>query len=361
MINIIAETCCERNFAPSFQNMNTILAKDQRRLKAWLWSGVLLVTFMVMVGGITRLTGSGLSIVKWKVITGTIPPLSDAAWDQAFREYQQTPQFQQINLKFTVKDFKGIYWWEFVHRLAGRVIGLVFLIPYIMIMCRKKWPVWLKKQLTIILLLGILQGIMGWVMVMSGLTELTYVSHYRLALHLSFALVLVGAILWTILEVNEKRSYKPRLSQRPYLFYCAGILLALQIVLGAFVAGLKAGFYYNTFPLMGDSFFPENTFVSMFNGVLLQFAHRWLAFAVAILIVTCWFRYRHHSRKVRDCLNLWFAAVVCQLLLGIFTLIYAVPIVLGVAHQVVAVALFGLAVYLLYYLAWPADDSSIAN
>jgi heme a synthase len=356
MMNIMAEAFCGRNFAPSIQSMNTIGARDKSLLKIWLWSGVLLVTFMVMVGGITRLTGSGLSIVKWRVITGTIPPLSDAAWDQAFQEYQQTPQFQQINHKFTVSDFKGIYWWEYFHRLAGRVMGLVFLIPYILIMFGKKWPRWLKKQLSIILFLGMLQGLMGWVMVMSGLTELTYVSHYRLALHLSLALVLIGVILWTILQVKEEGFPGPVSGRRPFLFYCTGVLLATQIVLGAFVAGLKAGFYYNTFPLMGDSFFPEGTFNSVFNGVFIQFAHRWLAFGVAALVVACFFRYRHHSKRIRDFLKLWLAAVVCQLLLGIFTLLYAVPIFLGVAHQLVAVALFGLAVYLLYYLARPADD-----
>lgn len=334
--------------------MNTIVARDKRLLNIWLWSGILLVTFMVMVGGITRLTGSGLSIVKWKVITGTIPPLTDAAWDQAFHDYQQTPQFQQINHEFTVSDFKGIYWWEYFHRLAGRVIGLVFMIPYVAIMFARKWPVWLKKQLTIILFLGMLQGVMGWVMVMSGLTDLTYVSHYRLALHLSLALALIAFILWTILLVKDDGYHKSSV-QKPWLFYFTAVVLVLQIVFGAFVAGLKAGFYYNTFPFMGDSFFPKGTFSTVFNGVFIQFVHRWLAFAVLGLVLTCFVSYRRHSKRVRGCLNLWLASIGCQILLGILTLLYAVPIVLGVAHQLVAVALFGLAVYLLYYITMPAD------
>lgn len=350
-MNIMASATSICNFAVSTAGMNSISTRDRKLLKAWLWSGIFLIAFMVMVGGITRLTGSGLSIVKWKIITGTLPPLSDVAWEEAFREYQQTPQFKQINHSFTVNEFKGIYWWEYFHRLAGRVIGLVFFIPYIAIVVRDKWPRWLKRQLTVILVLGMLQGVMGWVMVMSGLTELTYVSHYRLAMHFSLALILIAVILWTILSIEHDNVPARDQSQRPDLFYVTGFLLCFQIVLGAFVAGLKAGFYYNTFPLMGDSLYPENTFVSVFNGVFIQFAHRWVGFAVAFLICICWFRYRKHSERVKALLVVWIALVAVQLLLGIFTLIYKVPVSLGVIHQLVAVALFGTGVYMLYYLS----------
>jgi heme a synthase len=331
--------------------MNVISEKDKRLLVTWLWLGVLLVVFMVMVGGITRLTGSGLSIVKWKIITGTLPPLSSAEWEQVFQEYKQTPQFNQINHSFTVEDFKGIFWWEYFHRLAGRLIGLIFIIPYLIIIVKRKLPKSLIRQLTIIFVLGLLQGIMGWIMVKSGLTDLPYVNHYRLAMHLSLALLLIGAILWTILKIDlgsgEQLSAQV---QQPYLFYVAAMCLVIQIILGAFVAGLKAGFYYNTFPLMGETLVPENTFVSIHNGVFIQFLHRWFAFLVAVFVFLVWMKYRKDNKAIAWSVNVLMIGILIQVLLGVLTLIFRVPLFLGVLHQLVAVGLFAVSIKMLFHL-----------
>lgn len=319
---------------------------DKTLLRPWLWSGIILVVFMVAVGGITRLTGSGLSIVKWKIVTGTVPPLTPQQWHESFEEYKQTPQFRQINKSFTVEDFKGIYWWEYIHRLAGRIIGLLFIIPFIYFLWRRSLPRWLINSLTLILILGAMQGAMGWIMVMSGLSELPYVSHYRLAAHLSLAIILVGVILWTIMRIDTPLL---RNNATPWLLSFGAAILFMQIVLGAFVAGLKAGFYYNTFPLMGDSLVPDNVFTSFQNGVFIQFAHRWFAFVSGGFLLAIWFdvrRYKRPSLNIKT--NAMIAITVVQILLGIFTLIYRVPLWLGVTHQVMAVVLFALLVAVVF-------------
>lgn len=317
--------------------INMLEHRYKKFLRTWLWSGIILVIFMVAVGGITRLTGSGLSIVKWKIVTGTIPPLSQEEWQEAFDQYKETPQFKQINKTFTVKDFKGIYWWEYFHRLVGRFIGLLFIVPFAFFLWKRSLPGWLKKYLFLILGLGAFQGVMGWIMVMSGLTEMPYVSHYRLAAHLSLAIILVSVILWTIMRINTPQLRKNLI---PRLLYAAMVVLFFQIILGAFVAGLKAGFYYNTFPLMGDKLIPENVFASIHNGVLIQFVHRWFAFITGGFLVATWLSMRRYNNtslnRMSDAL-LVLAAI--QILLGIFTLIYRVPVLLGVLHQVTAVVL----------------------
>lgn len=334
MTKVIAGQITARLFA-AFKIM--LEQRDISLLRPWLWSGIILVVFMVAVGGITRLTGSGLSIVKWKVVTGTLPPLSNDQWHDAFAEYKGTPQFKQINKTFILDDFKGIYWWEYVHRLAGRVIGLLFIIPFTFFLWKRTLPVWLIRNLTYILGLGALQGAMGWLMVMSGLVDLPYVSHYRLAAHLSLAIILVMVILWTVMRIDTPH---PRKNATPWIMYVGVVVLFLQIILGAFVAGLKAGFYYNTFPLMGDALVPENVFASFQNGVFIQFAHRWFAFIAGGLLVAVSFNVRRFKNAA---LNLKGDALVLltvvQILLGIFTLLYSVPVWLGVLHQVTAVVL----------------------
>jgi heme a synthase len=320
--------------------------RDLMWLRPWLWSGIILIVLMVAIGGITRLTGSGLSIVKWKIVTGTIPPLTQKQWQQAFDEYKETPQFKQINKTFSVDDFKGIYWWEYLHRLTGRFIGLLFIVPFAFLLWKRSLPGWLIKNLVLVLMLGALQGVMGWVMVMSGLTDLPYVSHYRLALHLTLAIILVVVILWTLMRMDTPVLQR---NSTPWLMYAGALALFFQIVLGAFVAGLKAGFYYNTFPLMGDTLIPENVFTSFQNGVLIQFAHRWFAFIAGGFLVAIWFSVRRHknlslNRKGDALLVL----TAIQILLGIFTLLYRVPVWLGVLHQVVAVILVAVLTALIF-------------
>lgn len=331
-------------------------AKDQQLLKIWLMTGYVLVLVMVALGGITRLTGSGLSIVRWDVVTGVLPPLNEEAWEQAFADYQHTPQFKQINRDFTLNDFKGIYWWEYIHRLVGRITGLVFIIPFVAFHISGRVPLWLLRRLWLILGLAIAQGIMGWVMVMSGLQNLPYVSHYRLAMHLGLALYLSIVIWQTYLSVDHN---EPARRSSPWLLRVTISLLVIQIVLGAFVAGVKAGFYYNTFPLMGDRLIPENIFVSFENGVTLQFLHRWFAFVVAGAVFLVWWKFRNNNRhEIRTGSYVLLGLTLLQMTLGIITLVNAVPISFAVAHQLTAFLLTAALTYVNFYVTRPMAMSA---
>ncbi|MER2997912.1 COX15/CtaA family protein [Pontibacter populi] len=324
----------------------------------WLMSGVFLILAMVVIGGITRLTGSGLSIVEWNVISGTLPPLNEQAWLVAFEKYKQFPEFQKLNYSMNLAGFKNIFWWEYLHRLLGRVIGLVFIVPFLYFFAKKQLPAWLFKRLLFILLLGMAQGLMGWIMVKSGLSENPHVSHYRLAAHLLLALALIGVILWTIADLTmAKRRYVPG-----NLVIVSKVVLAailIQIVLGAFVAGLKAGFSFNTYPLMEGEFFPGylagelTLFNFLDNGVTVQFIHRWVA--IVVLLIVAWFWFRSKAVKLNDTskqlTKLLFITFLVQTGLGIATLVLAVPVSLGVLHQVVAVVLFAVAVLLVHQLS----------
>ncbi|EMR02140.1 COX15/CtaA family protein [Cesiribacter andamanensis] len=323
-------------------------------IKVWLWSGIGLISLMIAIGGITRLTGSGLSIVEWKLISGTLPPLNQTEWQQAFESYKQFPEYQKINFAMSLQDFKGIFWWEYIHRFLGRLIGLVFLLPFVYFLWRCMLSRLLIRRLLLILLVGALQGGMGWLMVKSGLVELPHVSHYRLAAHLSLALLLIGLLLWTLEDLKPR----PAAASRSGRFYpLAGLLLVLismQIILGAFVAGLKSGFSYNTFPLMGDQWLPAHAFSApmdlLENGVLVQFIHRWFAFGVlAVALGLAYSLRKATSSAPLQTLASWLLLVLgVQIVLGILTLLLQVPLLLGVLHQMMAVLLFGLAVVLLY-------------
>ncbi len=325
--------------------------KHRHLLRIWLITGYGLVLLMVALGGITRLTGSGLSIVKWDVVTGVLPPLNENAWAVAFSEYKETPQFRQINQDFTLSDFKGIYWWEYVHRLAGRITGLVFFIPFVAFHMAGRIPLWLLRRLWVILALGMAQGLMGWIMVRSGLQDLPYVSHYRLALHLGLALYLSVVIWRTFLDVDHEEPFR---QPTPWLLRISGVFLVVQIVLGAFVAGLKAGFYYNTFPLMGDRLIPENLFVSFGNGVTIQFLHRWFAFVVTGCILLVWWKLRNDERaEVMRGSAVLLGLTLLQVILGIFTLVNAVPIALGVGHQLIAFLLTTTLTHISFFVRRP--------
>ncbi|MDO6391799.1 COX15/CtaA family protein [Pontibacter sp. BT731] len=328
---------------------------------AWLISGIVLVVAMVIIGGITRLTGSGLSITEWNLISGTLPPLSESAWVILFEKYKQFPEYQKLNFGMTLSEFKQIFLWEYQHRLLGRLIGIVFVVPFLYFLYRKMLAPWLVKRLVLILLLGMAQGVMGWVMVMSGLSENPHVSHYRLAAHLTLALLLVGVILWTVADLvapvqSDSRTRRPAFT----LSWLVLGAIMIQIVLGAFVAGLKSGFSYNTWPLMQGEFFPgilSSVSVSGFfeNGVAVQFLHRWFAFVALAGIVLLWYKVKQQVWKgrIRQIASLLLLTGIAQVLLGIFTLVLAVPISLGVLHQLVAVVLFSLAVLTVHQLRQP--------
>ncbi len=335
----------------------------------WLWSGIFLVTLMVMIGGITRLTGSGLSMVSWKVISGTIPPLGEEQWNEAFEEYKQFPEYQKLNYRMTLPGFKKIFWWEYTHRLIGRLTGLIFIIPFLYFLIRRKLSGDLIRELTIILFLGMAQGVMGWIMVKSGLQDNPHVSHYRLAMHLSLALLLIGSILWLILRLSnkEKTSNIPLHKSKLTLPILCLLLLFVQIVLGAFVAGLKAGYSYNTYPLMNNALLPAGTFdypVSLFeNGVFIQFIHRWFAWIVAgaIFVLCIKTRSALYPAKALFYANLLLAVCFLQILAGIATLVFSIPLALGVLHQLIAVLLFCLTVTTLFYLKHSPAASAPGN
>ena len=317
----------------------------------WLFSGCLLIYAMVVIGGITRLTHSGLSMVEWNMIIGSMPPVTEADWQIPFEKYKQSPEYQIINNQFSLDEFKSIYWWEFIHRMLGRSIGVVFLLPFFYFLIRKKFDRSFQKKMLILLALGAFQGVLGWFMVKSGLQKEPQVSHYRLAAHLISAFAVFGVTFWYALDLlYPKNSEENELSKKVQrLTKITFGIIVLQTIYGAFVAGLKAGLLYNTFPRMGSSFFPDTliafepfwkNFLENPSGV--QFIHRYLAYFVVISVVFLWETARKMELTTlqRKASNFMITVVAVQFLLGIFTLLYSVPVTLGVLHQTGAFVLF---------------------
>jgi cytochrome c oxidase assembly protein subunit 15 len=311
---------------------------------------------MVLVGGATRLTHSGLSITEWRPVTGVVPPLSDAAWGRAFDKYQQIPQFRLRNPDMSLDAFKGIYWWEWVHRLLGRLIGIAFLVPLVWFAARRELSRALGVRLALIFLLGAAQGALGWYMVKSGLATRIDVSQYRLAAHLGLAFLILGLTLWTALDLRPRA----QASAVPSWVRAAAagifVLVFVQILLGALVAGLKAGFLYNTWPLMGGGLWPQDYwrlspgFANWGeNPAAVQANHRLGAYLVAIAVAAVWVIARKKvSRSVGHALNLLAGLVAIQMALGIATLVSVVPLSLALLHQGVALLLFAACVNLLH-------------
>jgi len=295
---------------------------------------------MVVIGGITRLTHSGLSITEWNLIMGTIPPLNDADWQVVYQKYQQTPEFQKINFDMSIDEFKFIFFWEYIHRFIGRLIGIVFLIPFLYFIIKKRFDNELLRKTLFLFLLGALQGALGWFMVVSGLQNDPHVSHYRLAMHLITAFITFGFTLWFALDLiypfNKENSIP---KEDNVLFKLSKIILGIiciQIIYGAFVAGLHAGKVYTTFPKIA--------------GV--QFIHRTIAWLLVTLVGIYWYVSTRFglSKRQRSAIKYLAFILVYQFLLGVFTLIYSVPILLGVLHQMGAFFLFSAAIYLMHTL-----------
>ncbi len=329
-----------------------------RKIVLWLLTGCILIWAMVVVGGITRLTHSGLSMAKWK-IASVIPPHTEEEWQQDFNDYKQTPEFRQINSYFALDDYKHIYWWEFIHRLIGRMIGVVFLVPFAYFIYKG----WLKGELLwktfIVFLLGGAQGILGWYMVASGLQDVPHVSHYFLAAHLITAFITFGYSFWLALDllylnalIVDKQFH--RLRKWSYVLL---VFVTVQIIYGAFTSGLHAGQFDPTFPKMGNSWIaPEVTSLTplwrnFIDGVAgVQFIHRYNAYIVVLLVCIIWFK----SRKLQllptqsNGINFLLGVVVLQFLLGVFTLIYSVPVVMGVLHQTGAFLLFASTIFVIH-------------
>jgi cytochrome c oxidase assembly protein subunit 15 len=326
----------------------------QGAVAAWLFACCALVFAMVVVGGITRLTHSGLSIVEWQPIVGTLPPLGEAQWLETFEKYKATPEYKQVNQGMSLGEFKGIFWWEYIHRLLGRLIGLAFLLPLAWFWMRGRIRGALRLELLGIFLLGGLQGALGWYMVQSGLVDNPRVSQYRLTAHLALALAIYAAMFWSALSLLERRPRPAahRVLQR--LGWTVTAVVAYMVITGGFVAGIRAGYAYNTFPLMNGHWVPpeimqiEPWYLNFFNNMAtVQFDHRAGAWALALLVPWLWLRARREAlgAEGRRAAHLLLAAAILQIGLGIATLLLAVPVALGAAHQGGAVLLLSAALY----------------
>ena len=336
--------------------------KSSRPVATWLLVGIGMLIIQVLLGGITRLTGSGLSITEWKPIMGALPPLNDQQWNEAFDKYRQIAQYKYLNSSFTLSDFKSIFFWEWFHRLWARLIGVAFLIPFILFLIQRRFKREMVRPMIILFLLGALQGLVGWIMVMSGLNEENlYVSHYRLAIHFIFALGLICYTLWFALELlTPREELVTNPSMRRFTLWLIAIL-TLQLIYGAFMAGLKAATYAPTWPDINGSFLPHggspsSGVLTLFdNPITVHFIHRNLAYLITVLIVA-WFA---RSRKINSDLfkkTNWLplALVFIQLILGIFTVLKSPDPKalrwLGVTHQFVAMCLLLSLIFEFYLL-----------
>ncbi|MFC4219609.1 COX15/CtaA family protein [Flagellimonas marina] len=318
--------------------------KKNKYVVYWLLTGCVLIFIMVLVGGITRLTHSGLSISDYKLIQGTLPPMNEQAWEEAFELYKQYPEYQKLNSHFDLEDFKEIYFWEWLHRVIGRFIGIVFILPFLYFLFTKKLDRPTIKKCLALLFLGGFQGFLGWYMVKSGLVDRPDVSHFRLAAHLTTAFITFAYSLWVALDLiypTQKEIKKPIRN----LIRITYALLLLQIIWGAFVAGLDAGFIHNHWPLMSEGkLIHETVYIeqqpvikNFFEGKSgVQFVHRYMAYIVVGFIALIWVRSRKIQRtplQEKGLQSLVFL-VFLQFVLGVLTIIYAVPLWLGVAHQI---------------------------
>ncbi len=330
--------------------------RSRRAVAIWLLLCCAMIFAMVVVGGITRLTRSGLSIVEWDPIVGTIPPLSTAQWDKAFHLYQQTPEYRDVNFDMGLGEFKSIFWMEYAHRLLGRSIGLVFLFPFLYFLARGRIEKRLVPKLVTMFVLGGLQGALGWYMVKSGLINNPRVSQYRLTAHLATAFLIYAFILWVALDLlfPPPRRPAPELRQLRRFSYGVTGLIFVMVVAGGFVAGLKAGFVYNTFPTMNGHWLPPGMFGlqplwrNFFENMgTVQFDHRTIAWLLVFVIPVFWFKAQATSlpRRPRIAIHLLVAMLAIQITLGITTLLYVVPIPLAATHQAGALTLFTIAVF----------------
>lgn len=325
-------------------------ARDRRQVAAWLLACAALAFLVVLIGGVTRLTRSGLSIVEWQPLVGALPPLTQADWEALFAKYRETPEFRQVNFSMTLEGFKRIFWWEYIHRLLARLIGVVFLLPYLYFLVRKNLDRPLAWKLGGIFLLGALQGTVGWYMVKSGLVDDPKVSPVRLTMHLGLALAIFSAELWLAMQLLAP---KQRFDGFALFLPVIVFLMALS---GGMVAGLRAGYAYNTFPLMNGHIVPPEVMLLepwwrnfIYNMATVQLVHRAFFWALAVLVLVAWWRNRESAAG--NALLLTFAV---QASLGIATLLTGVPVGLGSAHQ-------GGAVLVLAAALWYAHSTEAAR
>ena len=319
-------------------------------VKLWLWTGLVMIFFQIIIGGITRLTGSGLSITKWEIVTGTLPPLNQTDWEEAFNLYKETPQYQKINQGMSLGDFKWIYFWEYIHRLWARTMGFVFLIPFVFFWVKGYLNPQLKKDLVIVFILAGIVGAFGWIMVASGLIHRPWVNAYKLTLHLGLALITLSYLWWTYLKTRPQATYPGLASRQKTALYFL-VLVCVQILLGGMMGGMKAALVYPTFPKMNQYWMDPILFQAdswkwqhfidydsyPFLPALVQVLHRFTAIALLVLFLSRMYRFLNIS------LVRWVAILlIVQITLGIITLLRSrgfIPDNLGVLHQGAAIVL----------------------
>lgn len=329
--------------------MQQIFHKERKSISIWLSLMCLAIIGMIFIGGLTRLTESGLSITEWNPVSGVVPPRDDASWNIEFDKYKKSPEYLKRNMGMEIDEFKSIYLLEFFHRIAGRLVGLLYVLPLVFFAFKGYFS---RREMQVYVTgfaLLAAQGVMGWYMVKSGLVSNPYVSHYRLAMHLMLAVILYIIMFWQLMKNSFDLMLLPS-SAKTYLasFWCGlSILLVLaQIMLGGFVAGLDAGLVYNSFPMMGDSFVPHEVYVSALSlssfedPVFVQFIHRMMAYVLVISVsVFCYFAFKVQNSKLTKSAIYSLLVLLIQISLGVSVLIYSVPTALALVHQICAIAL----------------------
>ncbi len=336
--------------------MTTYDQKIDKYFYYWLLISFFIVFSMVIVGGLTRLTNSGLSITEWELFKGLFPPLNSNAWDDYFNLYKEIPQYKLLYPDMTMNEFKFIFYWEYSHRVLGRILGLFFLLPYIYFFFIKKVKKKFLPICTIILLLIIFQGLIGWYMVKSGLVNDVTVSHYRLSIHLGVAFIIISITFLTLLNLKNNNNNIFTITKSDYLFFLLILLIFVQIILGAFVSGLDAGQVYQSWPLMNDSYFPDDINISLlkeffdFNDHgLVQFYHRNIAYLIVLYILLLGFYImKNKLKKLFKPFYILAFFLILQIFLGIITLLSGINILLASSHQICSLLLI-LSTLNLYY------------
>lgn len=340
--------------------------KYSKTIRIWLLIGLIMLVGQVILGGITRLTGSGLSITRWDVITGVIPPLNEIEWEHEFDLYKQTPQFHKINSTFTLQDFKFIYFWEYFHRLWVRALGFIFLIPFLIFVFTKKIDSYLMKRLGLVVFLTILTASAGWIMVKSGLVDRPWVNAYKLTIHFILAVLVIAAMVKTIADVYVYRSLK-KVKAKKIVFWVIGVTF-FQLIIAGIISGMRAGLYYPTWPSMNGEFVPSvllntthwnwgnmiNYDSYLFAPALLQFTHRMVAYILVVLVFYMFFKLQKKvERSSKKWLNTAVVLVLLQVALGILTVINVngkIPLFFGVSHQLTGLLFFISLLFLQYSL-----------
>ena len=338
--------------------MQSLDKKINNRFYNWLLFTFFMIFIMIIVGGLTRLTNSGLSITEWELFSGILPPLDNKSWNNYFSLYKEIPQYQLLNNNMSLQEFKVIFYWEYFHRILGRLIGIFFLIPLLYFHFIAKIDKSYLPTSYIILFLIIFQGIIGWYMVKSGLVNNVTVSHYRLSLHLTIAFLIISIIFWEILKIKKKsfrRFFKNKIDNYP--FYFLFIIIFCQIILGAFVSGLDAGKVYQTWPLMNYSYFPDDVTIKNFKDLLdfndrglIQFYHRNTAYLITLYIfIIGYYVLKKNDYNLKKPLFYLVTVFFLQIFLGILTLISGLNIYLASAHQICSLLLMLSAINLYFY------------